>query len=663
MSEHEAEGPEPNCYDEVDRYDFENADYLFEHMYESSSSQDEKDSNSATIGNWIAVKDFDFKIDVNAIDTMCLVQARKEIPVVLERIMKQHNPDLKPESRLQFVRGLQEIDMFDVWMGIANNNTTLSQSFFVTMVNWIQMYARKLPETYKGDRTILNEDVLQFIEAELMISFYKCSPTQYFDKDFSELYPTAKKGISSEKYTLILQALSTSDHIEDDTVAGEWITPYNCDGKMAKVVEAFQKFCSSIAYIRHVTWACFDDDLMRKRSRSVAKFGYSQVNNPAKGMGVIHHAMVDVVTCLYMGGIVPSCGESMFDCVKIIQAVLCGVSIFAKIVLKSILFFWDQGYGGTEGKITTTTIAAGANIVTTCQRQKSFPFTFGQKPGPNRELIDEFGAPTCYWASKEVESLEGVKTQYALAYRNGLKRVVLMSTTLPECGPGRYTFVTKSHSFQAMKTAHIFMQPGDGEWARDDFEEDDFCCDYYKPRDQSLLDGESERDKQMINQIWSEFEGKNVLQLTSEQRCPEWFLLRQFRITGTCAYNLWKYAKTNKNENIQPFLKVIGIIPNVDNILAQPNSRIDDDESDASDYDSDASDEFDVPAKKPVSKPSRKSNLPPEYSFTILQIKAKLKDMCVSIRGLSSKKDFAEALIEANIVKRAERISSKNKRR
>jgi hypothetical protein len=305
---------------------------------------------------------------------------------------------------------------------------------------------------------------------------------------------------------------------------------------MAIVVEGFRKFCSSIAYIQNVSWACLDDDLLRKRSRSVAKVGYAQVNNPAKGMGVVHHAMVDVVTCLYMGGIIPSCGESTFDCVKIIQTVLCGVSIFAKIVLKGILFFWDRGYGGTEGKITTSTTEAGADIVTTCQRQKSFPFTFGQKPGPNRVLIEEFGAPTCYWAAKEIMSQDGLKTQYALAYRNGLKRVVLMSTTLPECGPGRYTFFTRSHSFQALKSAHLFMLPGDGE----------------------SLDGEIERDKQMIKQIWREFEETKVLRMTSEQRCPEWFLLRQFCITGTCAYNLWKYAKGNKNASVQPFLKVIG---------------------------------------------------------------------------------------------------------
>jgi hypothetical protein len=140
---------------------------------------------------------------------LCLKQARKEIPIVLERVMKQHNPHLRPQSSLQYVGALQEIDLFDVWMGITSNNTALTQSFFTTMVNWIEMYLRKLPVTYKGDRTVSNEDVLQFIEAELLISFYKCSPTQYFDPDFSELYPTANKGIRHEKYTLIMQALST----------------------------------------------------------------------------------------------------------------------------------------------------------------------------------------------------------------------------------------------------------------------------------------------------------------------------------------------------------------------------------------------------------------------------------------------------------------------
>jgi hypothetical protein len=51
--------------------------------------------------------------------------------------------------------------------------------------------------------------------------------------------------------------------------------------------------------------------------------------------------------------------------------------------------------------------------------------------------------------------------------------------------------------------------------------------------------------------------------------------------------------------------------------------------------------------------------LPPEYSLTKIQIKEKLKDMCVSIRGLSNKKDFAEALIAANAAKRAQTSLSK----
>jgi hypothetical protein len=71
-----------------------------------------------------------------------------------------------------------------------------------------------------------------------------------------------------------------------------------------------------------------DDDFLRLRSRKVVFEGYSQIKNPNKGLGVIHHGAVSNCTPFYCGGLVASaCNESTLDCVKILLLALSGASV------------------------------------------------------------------------------------------------------------------------------------------------------------------------------------------------------------------------------------------------------------------------------------------------------------------------------------------------
>jgi hypothetical protein len=650
--------PVGNCFEAVDKYDYEDFDTLFEYLHESSSAPVDDDAPPEEgIGNWMSVKNFDCNIDVNTIDALLLNQARKEIPMVLKRILRQHNPDVTGGDWIKSIHLLEPIDLFDVWIGRSKGYDSQSRPLLLTMQKWVQSYINQLKD-YQGIQQISVEELILFIKAELLMSFYKCSPKQYYSKALRKRYPEAEFGISKSRYKLVLRALSKSDHMNDDYDDDlEWSAPNESDSVMAKVVKGFRNFCSSLAFIKNLSWVCFDDDLMRHRSRSIPNFGYAQINNPAKGMGVIHHAAVGVLTCLYLGGHIPNFGETTYECVKLIQMALVGIVTIGNLILKGILFFWDRGYGGTKGKVNTSTIQAGANIVTTCQRQQSFPFTYGQNAGPSRQLIQESGAPSCYWASKNLQTKEGKTTQqYALAYRNGLSRVVLMSTTMPQCGPGQFTFITKSHSFAAMR----------GEWVRDDFDSDnekDDCEIGLDHNENELEDNENEVDDDDIEsddddsesesdddiesddeddqakenrrntkQIWELFESMIVRQLTVAQRCPEWFLLRQFRITGTSAYSIWKFSNVVLEPEYKPVLIAIGLI-------AQETTSVD--------YTSDASDEVTASKKKPEKKVAAKSDRPPEYQLSVRELKARLPAMGRPIRDLSNKEDLVKALIRA----------------
>ena len=174
-----------------------------------------------------------------------------------------------------------------------------------------------------------------------------------------------------------------------------------------------------------------DDDLLRMRSKRVIDHGYSQINNPCKGLGVMHHAAVSVVTGLYIGGHVAARGELTLDCVNILQRSMAGVPSESQIRLHGNTFFWDRGYGGTDREVNNWSISVGATLLGTAKRMRLFPFTYDQSPGPDRQVIAEKGAAAQYWAKKSIRIGASTVPQYALAYGNGLGRVVLMQTMDP----------------------------------------------------------------------------------------------------------------------------------------------------------------------------------------------------------------------------------------
>ena len=122
-----------------------------------------------------------------------------------------------------------------------------------------------------------------------------------------------------------------------------------------------------------------DDDLWRKRSKNVIADGVLQINNPKKGMGIVHHASVSVCTGLYCGGYIQHRGDDTNLCVENIQRILSHAISPSEINLNGTIFFMDRGYGGTDGEIVKRLIERGGHIHGTAKRMKSFPFSYGQK--------------------------------------------------------------------------------------------------------------------------------------------------------------------------------------------------------------------------------------------------------------------------------------------
>ena len=119
------------------------------------------------------------------------------------------------------------------------------------------------------------------------------------------------------RYQQILHCLSISDTSRQVSTTA-WTPPMQHDREMAAAMKVVRRTGAEMACVPGVTQVGLDDDLLRMRSKMVVDHGFSQINNPCKGLGVIHHGAVSVSTGLFIGGHVAARGESTLDCVKIL---------------------------------------------------------------------------------------------------------------------------------------------------------------------------------------------------------------------------------------------------------------------------------------------------------------------------------------------------------
>ena len=116
-------------------------------------------------------------------------------------------------------------------------------------------------------------------------------------------------------------------------IAGIWKPPMAHNTDMATAFSIVCRSCAENAFVPGTTDIGLDNDLLQLCSRRVVLEGFSQINNPNKGLGVIHHGAVSNCTSLYCGAHVASRKESTNDCVKILLLAWSGDSSESQISL------------------------------------------------------------------------------------------------------------------------------------------------------------------------------------------------------------------------------------------------------------------------------------------------------------------------------------------
>ncbi|KAE9091210.1 hypothetical protein PF005_g31177 [Phytophthora fragariae] len=126
-------------------------------------------------------------------------------------------------------------------------------------------------------------EVKAFLQVELWLSFYNFSPTKFFDPLTKAMFPPVKKAMKPRRYFALLTALGTQSG-RHSGASESWNAPFEHDRQLAHAMDGMRRVCSDIGFVKGVSIASLDDDLLRLRSAKVDDLGLTRTRNPAKGL-------------------------------------------------------------------------------------------------------------------------------------------------------------------------------------------------------------------------------------------------------------------------------------------------------------------------------------------------------------------------------------------
>lgn len=217
-----------------------------------SESEDEEENPHS----WRYVSDENTQVHVDDVDELLLAKARLEVDCVVKGLLQkmfgtsQHHLEGVGLARFLF--------------------TWLDSSVLAKLCSFAN---RNL-----GDfEAVSTNDVLQFLEVEMWLSFYGVTPEFFYDLRNRAQYSPAKRTMALPRYQSILAALSTSPDDRGGGASNLWTAPFTPDHDLSHAAELVSRICADIGFVDGVTIASLDDDLIRLRSNAVDATGLARI--------------------------------------------------------------------------------------------------------------------------------------------------------------------------------------------------------------------------------------------------------------------------------------------------------------------------------------------------------------------------------------------------
>lgn len=152
------------------------------------------------------------------------------------------------------------------------------------------------------------DGVAEFIRCLAAMSIYGKSPTIFFDRRNSDVFPLAhersepifckvKTGLSQPSMIIYMHCTSSVIRIlyfvfldnaqTTTTLSQHWNKPFQEHLEIRRTEKVLAEVCSSLAFVKHTTITSLDDDQYRLSSKLCDEIGLVRVNNPKKCFGPV----------------------------------------------------------------------------------------------------------------------------------------------------------------------------------------------------------------------------------------------------------------------------------------------------------------------------------------------------------------------------------------
>ena len=192
--------------DDDDLSDSELDDLMY--LMSGSVENDDDDVQEVNTGEWNMVRNYNTKVEVDGVNQHLLAIARGEVLIVLERVRVQ----IIAGGRVRHLHTLSPAHFLEAWM---DKNLLCSVKQYIN-------------ENLSGGDPVSNSEILAFIWMELMLSFYRVSPSLYIDLEERSNFPSAGQGMDYARYREILRGLSVSG-ISRQVSTTAWMPPMQHD--------------------------------------------------------------------------------------------------------------------------------------------------------------------------------------------------------------------------------------------------------------------------------------------------------------------------------------------------------------------------------------------------------------------------------------------------
>lgn len=368
------------------------------------------------------------------------------------------------------------------------------------------------------------ERLVKFLQTEIFLRHYNISKEDYFRGKKQGAY--AKSPVESTDYNPVYDAFRNAENKTQEGLI--WVEPLKPSTWITKIQQQFSQRWSSMFFVKGISYIVIDDDKIKDWSKKWAKVGIKRLPNRSNKLFPVVHLAASIGYGFILNGVFDECGAGPVDAVNKTLEILFEHNLQGySNELRNLCVFIDRGYlqlskeqNDVVTNVVQTLLTHGVTFLGTCKASAIFPFTTSdQIPSKLQSSISKVGQRTAFSAVKRFPDGKVLIANFG-RHGNGKARVARIITNRPDLSNNDWVVTVKNGIRSNQVVSRI-------------------------PHIDSSQFSQSEQPDDPEGQSWNTLHSSTYL-FTIEQRTPDWFLARFFRLTSTGIYDVVNVGKHDK---------------------------------------------------------------------------------------------------------------------